>query len=99
MRPGRNGARRWFWLWSLGWALVVLLASPPLQAGDGGLLGQRQPSRVQGVRDAALLTDGVRAEEGEDWGSPAAARFESARAFVEYDLGKLTPITAALVQG
>ncbi|HVJ19269.1 MAG TPA: discoidin domain-containing protein, partial [Polyangiaceae bacterium] len=80
-------------------SLLLLLLAGTAWAAPSDLLSGRKPVKSQGVRDARGLTDGVRAEEGDDWGSDAAVKLDSSRSFVEYDLGKVTPITAAYLQG
>ena len=52
-----------------------------------------------GVTNAALIADGRRAGEGDDWNAPAAAVLESEAAFVEYDLGRSVPFRAGYLQG
>lgn len=66
---------------------------------SGNLLAGLAPRRTAGVRDAERLTDGSAATEGDFWNSNLTSIFSSARAFVEYDLGKTTPIDAAYLQG
>jgi hypothetical protein len=79
---------------------VLLLATRARAAGAAdNLLAGRTPSVVHGVSNAKALTDGRCANEGEDWNSTSAAIFDSDSAFVDYDLGKPTPIVAAYVQG
>ncbi len=85
---------------------LVLLASAlavtsarPAHATDGNLLAGRNPSRVSGVSNVGVLTDGQSAFEGEEWNSTVAAVFESDRAFVEFDLGRSVKIRAAYLQG
>ncbi len=80
--------------------LCAFAALHPLDArAEGNLLTGRSPSRSQGVSNVKVLTDGIRAAEGEDWQSTAAAVFESDRAFVEYDLGSSVNIVAGYLQG
>jgi hypothetical protein len=52
-----------------------------------------------GVVHAERLTDGQRALEGAPWDSETAAFFHGNRAFVTFDLGEITPIDAAYLQG
>ena len=63
------------------------------------LLAGKSPARADGVANAALLTDGRPAGEGDDWNAPAAAVLQTERGAVEYDLGKSVPIDAAYLQG
>ncbi|MGC4090370.1 MAG: hypothetical protein QM756_21325 [Polyangiaceae bacterium] len=81
------------------WAamLVTTLALPSHAAGN--LLAGKSPLRMQGVSNAKVITDSARANEGDEWNTTAASVFESDRAYIEYDLGKLTPIVAAYLQG
>lgn len=76
-----------------------LLLASPAQAGTGNLLASRSPSRSENVSNLKVLTDSTLVKEGEDWHTTAAAVFDSERAFVEYDLGQVTPIRAAYLQG
>jgi hypothetical protein len=92
MRP------RIVWLIALCCSLLFVLTSSA-SAAASELLSGRAPTRAQGVSAASALTDGVRAAEGDDWSSDAAAKLESERAFVEYDLGAVTTISAAYLQG
>ena len=78
-------------------ALMTTFALP--SRAEGNLLSGKSPSHIQGVSNAKVLTDGARAHEGDEWNSIAAAVIESDRAFVEFDLGKVTPIVAAYLQG
>jgi hypothetical protein len=63
------------------------------------LLAGREPARVNDVQNARVLTDGVRAPEGDDWDTQVTAKFGSEAAFVEYDLGRVVPVVAAYLQG
>jgi hypothetical protein len=65
----------------------------------GNLIAGIVPSRIDGVTNVKVLSDGVSAEEGEAWDSTLAAIFESDRSFVEFDLGQSTDIGAAFLQG
>jgi hypothetical protein len=57
------------------------------------------PVRAQGVRNAERLTDGRVAIQGDEWNTDLTAVFSSGAAFVEYDLGASTRITAGYLQG
>jgi hypothetical protein len=57
------------------------------------------PSDSAGVKRAERMTDGHRALEGAPWNADSAALFSGPRAFVVYDLGGVTPIEAAYLQG
>ncbi|MFI5309207.1 MAG: discoidin domain-containing protein, partial [Polyangiales bacterium] len=63
------------------------------------LLAGRAPMRQVGVRNAAVLTDGVIAPAGDAWSTDVTAIFDSQNAFVEYDLGRSSKISAAFLQG
>ncbi len=79
--------------------LIALLAAPACGGGGRGLLGGAQASRVVGIANPALITDGRAALEGDDWNSPSAALFESESGHVDFDLGAPTPIVAGYLQG
>jgi hypothetical protein len=57
------------------------------------------PTELQFVDHIDRLTDGERAFEGAAWNSDAVTFFRGNRAYVVFDLGKVTPIEAAYVQG
>ena len=82
---------------------LVAMALAPLGSGCGrqvpDLLRGAQPTRVIAVANAAAITDGTAAAEGEAWNAPAAAVFEGPGGRVEYDLGRSLPIGAAVLQG
>lgn len=63
------------------------------------LIHGKAASKSTGVRRDALLTDNVAAPRADFWKSELTAIFSSAQAFVEWDLGKSTPIRAAYLQG
>ncbi|MGD8606931.1 MAG: hypothetical protein PVH21_06535 [Myxococcales bacterium] len=52
-----------------------------------------------GVVHVERLTDGQRALEGAPWNSDTAAFFEGNRAFVTFDLGRVSPIDGIYLQG
>jgi len=95
---------------SLGLMVVatwVMLGSSLACVGDGAsspsasgnvLEGQR-PKRWDGVLRAEVLTDGVIAKPGGSWMTELTASFASSSSFVEYDLGRSFPFSAALLQG
>jgi hypothetical protein len=56
-------------------------------------------SEMAHVEGVDRLTDGERALEGAPWNSATAAFFQGKRAFVTFDLGRVTPIEAAYLQG
>ncbi|HLV66020.1 MAG TPA: hypothetical protein VKY73_09405, partial [Polyangiaceae bacterium] len=96
---GRVGARRLSRVLGLALTTWLLAVSAPAQAAGENLLEGRQPTRVQEVRNARVLTDGVRARDGDEWNTNLTAVFANGRAFVEYDLGRSTSIVAAYLQG
>jgi hypothetical protein len=57
------------------------------------------PTEWQFVDHIERLTDGERAFEGAAWNSDAVAFFHGGNAHATFDLGKVTPIEAAYVQG
>ena len=80
-----------------GWLLVAA-------AGCAGAAPQEQirldaPAESQHVSNVGRLTDGQRAVEGSPWNSTAAAFFQGNRAYAMFDLGKVTAIEAAYIQG
>jgi hypothetical protein len=81
------------------WAAMLITTFALPSYAEGNLLAGKAPLRSQGVSNTKVLTDGARAHEGDEWNSTAAAVFESERAYIEFDLGKATPIVAAYLQG
>jgi hypothetical protein len=79
--------------------LATLCATQAAAAGEENLLAGRQPLRESGVQRASVLTDGMRASPGDFWNTDLTAILGGARAFVEYDFGRATPIVAAYLQG
>lgn len=57
------------------------------------------PAEAQQVVHVGRLTDGQRSFEGSAWNSETAAIFRGSRAYVIFDLGKVTPIDAVYLQG
>jgi hypothetical protein len=57
------------------------------------------PIESAGVQRVERLTNGQRALDGARWNSRSAAFFQDERAFALFDLGEVTPIDAAYVQG
>ena len=57
------------------------------------------PAESQYIDNVERLTDGERALEGTPWTSEAAASFRQGRAYALFDLGEVTPIEAAYLQG
>ena len=73
--------------------------SGPAPTANGNLLFQKQPSRSDAHRRVKALTDGRRGREGDSWKSLATVPLGGRETYVEYDLGKVTPITGAWLQG
>lgn len=93
--------RRRVWLrtaLALSMAALSLLSASPARAQDN-LLQLKEPSRVEGVRNVKVLTDGRRAVEGDEWNTNLTAVFESGRSLVEYKLDKGVDIDAVYLQG
>jgi hypothetical protein len=78
--------------------LALLLASGAAFA-QGNLLAGKRPHQESGVRRAEVLTDQRAARDGDFWRTGATAHFESADAFVVYDLGAPTRLAAGWLQG
>jgi len=86
---------------------VVLLASLLVRAAVAepspapravNLLAGVQPSSSAGVRRAGVITDGVVSSPGGGWKTHLTAWLSSSEAFVQYDLGRSTPVRAAYLQ-
>ncbi len=86
-------------LLSSAFALALVTAAAAPARADDNLLAGRAPSASSGISNLRAVTDGVAAFEGDEWNSSVAATFTSDRAFVEYDLGRSTGVTAAFLQG
>jgi len=67
--------------------------------GPDDLVKGSHPAREVGVTRAEAITDGHSAPEGEDWGTNAAAVLATEQSYVDFDLGRPTPIRAAYLQG
>ncbi|MBI5533357.1 MAG: hypothetical protein HY898_11610 [Deltaproteobacteria bacterium] len=85
-------------------ALSACIASfPDAPAGSQGsgdnLLQGRTPRRVVGVRRAGRLSDGAIGHPGDHWNTNLSATFNSAQAYVEWDLGDTKQIRAGYLQG
>ena len=83
--------------------LLLVLAggnlwNPWVGCGSAGLLGGKTPSRSAGITRAHVLTDGVRAVDGDAWNTNLTVELPSG-AFAEYDLGEPKPIRAIYLQG
>ena len=91
----------------VGLAIVVLsllscVSSPGpdgASAQAGNLLASAQISDSSGVSRPARVTDGVVARDGDEWRTNVTTLLQGTGAFIEYDLGKTTPIRALLLQG
>lgn len=80
--------------------LFMLLAAAACAASpDEEAIALGAPSDSAGVKRAERITDGRRAFEGAPWNGDSVAFFSGSRAFVVYDLGDVTPIEAAYLQG
>lgn len=77
--------------------LVAMTACTGSGSADRITLGA--PTQSQGISRAERLTDGKRAFEGNEWSSETAAIFRGPNAFAMFDLGEVTPIEAAYIQG
>lgn len=81
---------------SLG-ALAMLISFPVLAAG-GNLLAGKAPVKADGITEPQRMTDGVASPEGDEWKSTRTSVI-SANGAATWDLGEVTPIRAALLQG
>ncbi len=77
----------------------LLAARTASAAGDDNLLTGLRVKHTEGVRNAQVLTDGSRANDGDDWNTTLTAVFTSGRAYAEFDLGRSVPVVAAYLQG
>jgi len=68
-------------------------------AANGNLLFGKSPIHSDAHRRVAALTDGRRGREGDSWKSLATVPLAGRDTFVEYDLGAVTPLRAAWLQG
>lgn len=66
---------------------------------NGNLLFEKSPIATDAHRRVAALTDGRRGREGDNWKSLATVPFAGRDTFVTYDLGAVTKIRAAWLQG
>jgi hypothetical protein len=80
-------------------ALSLFTSRAAFAAGEDNLLTGMRAIHAEGVRNAAVLTDGFRAGDGDDWNTTLTAVFTSGRAYAEFDLGRSVPIVAAYLQG
>ncbi len=77
--------------------LVITAGCSPDVAGRAlRMTPTAETSRVERVE---RLTDGERALDGAPWDSETAAFFRGDQAYVTFDLGEVTPIEAAYLQG
>ncbi len=84
--------------------LAVLAAAGVAASGapahaQTNLVAGRMPSAATGISNLKAITDGVTAQEGDEWNSSLSATFTSDRAFAEWDLGRSVPIAATYLQG
>jgi len=66
---------------------------------NGNLLFQKSPVHTDAHRRVAALTDGRRGREGDHWKSLATVPLAGRDTYVEYDLGAVTTIHGAWLQG
>jgi hypothetical protein len=95
----------WLWLWPRALLRVGLICALALTglvacrfAPEPNLLRGRAPSSVTHAEHAERLTDGVRAVAGDTWNSNLASVL-GLGASIEWDLGVVEPIAAALLDG
>ncbi|HEX6274590.1 MAG TPA: discoidin domain-containing protein [Polyangiaceae bacterium] len=90
------GFRLLVWAWvvlaSLGWAV-------PAEASAKNLLDGLSPARLESVRNADALTDGVQAPKGHGWNTELSTILKSRASHVDFDLGGAKPIDSAYLQG
>jgi hypothetical protein len=97
MRQTPSSPLRLLFLAALAASGVAAFA-PPAQA-QTSLLAGRMPTTATGISNLRAITDGVTAQEGDEWNSTLSATFTSDRAFAEWDLGRSVPIVAAYLEG
>lgn len=68
-------------------------------SATGDLLFGKQPIKTDAHRRVDELTDGRRGREGDSWKSLATVPLAGRDTYVTYDLGQVTPIAAAWLQG
>lgn len=81
----------------LAGALPVKAQEPACPGGD--LLAGKSPIARPGVKNAARVTDGVMAGEGDPWESELTAVLTDPQSHLIYDLGETTGLRAADLQG
>ncbi|RLB48303.1 MAG: hypothetical protein DRI90_25510, partial [Deltaproteobacteria bacterium] len=74
------------------------VAEPTGASGAINLLAGRSPMSVADVRREAVLTDGVIGTPGGGWKTDLTAWLASTQSFIQYDLGRSTPLRAAYIQ-
>jgi hypothetical protein len=79
------------------WAFADDAARPASATGD--LLFGKRPLKTDAHRRVEALTDGRRGREGDSWKSLATVPLAGRDTYVTYDLGQVTPIAAAWLQG
>ncbi len=72
-------------------------AEPLGPLATANLLSVARVTKADGVQRVEVITDGKAATDGEVWNSPMAAIIPT-KGSVEWDLGQVVPIEAALVQ-
>ena len=86
-----------FQLGILGWLCVAMAGCAASESAHRIELGA--PIQSQGIGHAERLVDGKRAFEGSEWNSTAATVIRSPDGFALFDLGEVTHIDAAYIQG
>jgi len=81
--------------------LLTLVGVAPVRAASpsDNLLSGLTPQRTHRVMRPEVLTDGSASRPGEFWNTDLTAAFDSAQAFVVYDLGAVRTVTAIWLQG
>jgi hypothetical protein len=73
--------------------------APREPVANGNLLFRKSPVHTDAHRRVDALTDGRRGREGDHWKGLATVPFAGRDTYVEYDLGSVTTIRAAWLQG
>lgn len=77
----------------------ALASTPDRECPKGNLLAAKRPSRRSNAKHTIRLTNDRMARDGSTWNGEHSALLEGSKAFVEFDLGKPTGITALFFQG
>ncbi len=81
----------------IGWRASA--DGPREPVANGNLLFQKAPLRSDALRRVAGLTDGRRGREGDNWKSLATTPLAGHDTYIEYDLGSVTTVRGAWLQG